>query len=211
MSLRPKSAPLPAATASIIKIIEDAKAAHAAWNKDAGATISAPSSWREATVESYQPWELTFKQTVSQAGTYGALKVEHEIKLTEGVYSRLDGMVEALTPLFKKAYEGANWSSVAPGKVYTVCSKPDDSYGKWSFSIPISGADSSPGWYTPGSATNPEGVLRSVTGTRMGAGDIIVDINDVTYNIKERYPEVVGERAVFKIERASFLRDKVKV
>lgn len=220
MSLRPtQTASLgqPAAAAEVLAIIKQAQAAHAAWEASNSASVDAPSSWRETLGEAWYKWTLSFMQKVEYAGMYGGYKVVHEIVLSDGVYSRMQGMVDALTEVIEPVYLEAGWKISKVGAVTKVCSDNALSTGRWGFTyvMPPRMADEYDktqmleNWVLPGDVTNPERALRVAFGVPMATIEIKADINDVSYIIKEKYPEVVGELATFTITRASWVKDKV--
>lgn len=218
MSLRPKQASqnTSESAAAVLATIHHAQAAQAAWvATHSVAEVDAASSLRETIGEAWDPWELKFEQTITRAGVYGGWKAKHQITLTKGTHSRLHAMVESITPALEPAYENGGWSTVQPGNVYKVCTKPEDSYGAWAFTKLLQGEDlnmadaGTKTWFIPGSAENPERALRTIFNVPFANKDLMVDINDVSYIISEKYPEVLGELAVFSIGRASYFRDKV--
>lgn len=212
MSLRPRRSGLDApvfgeAIGDILNTIDRARAANSAFIAANPADVDA--SLYEKAVESFKPWELTFTQSIEAAGAYGGTKVKHELKLSGGVYSRLRGMVNALTTAVEPVYTGDGWAVVQPGNVYKVCTKPDDSYGAWAFTKIISPGEDEGGWVIPGGLANPERALRAIFSVPMATASIQVVIDEVEYIIAEKYPEVLGQLATFKVERASYFRDKV--
>lgn len=213
MSLRKHNAStmLPSASAvEALATIERAQAANHAWmSANTPQSIDGKSSWGETYYEAKDPWTLVFEQKVDTAGPYNtdSVVVTHTIMLNDGAYSRLRGMVTALTDALQPVYEGAGWTVASPGDVYKVCKYPDASFGSWTFTklvpAPIAG------WVIPGGAANPERALRSIFGVSYAVAQIAVDINDVSYVITESEAEQPGAKATFQIARASWLRDKV--
>lgn len=199
--------------ADALRTIETAQAANVAFLAEQRQEINAPATLREKLVGSAKPWQLTFEQTVEDVGAYGSMKVKHDIKLTGGVNSRLRGMVNALTAAVEPVYESNNWSIVQPGDVYKVCSKISESYGAWSFltyaSKEVAGDLANPKWVVPAGLANPESALRAIFKIPADAATIKVAIDDVEYIVSEKYPEVIGQLATFKVERASYFKDKV--
>lgn len=207
----------------VLATIAEAQAANAAWNYANAQAVEAPATLYEKGIESFQPWVLTFTQTVEKAGMYGGWKVKHEIVLSKGVYSRLRAMVNSLSAAVEPVYEGNGWTISQPGDVYKVCSAPDQSTGRWVFSKMLQGdqlkkAESHaleagggpvtlPFWVIPAGLASPEDALRVIFGVTLAAAEIKVEINDVSYIITNT-TGTAGQMSVFSLTRASYLRDK---
>ena len=215
MSLRPtRTGQAPAhgdAMAAVLATIENAQTANAQWLSQHTAETEAPATLLEKLKGNVYAWELSFEQTTTEAGPYGGFIVRHEIKLSNGPYERLRGMVNAITAALEPVYAGDGWAVVTPGNVYKVCSKPDESYGSWAFTkVPLT-LTGQGAWKMPGGLAGPKTAVRAIFGIPMATAEMSAVIDDIEYTTKLT-EESIGNNllgATFTIARAGWFRDKV--
>jgi hypothetical protein len=213
-SRRSAAGPLPQNIQDVIGIIEQAKAANSAWGaaNESSLPVDAPSTWLQSGQELWNPWELTFSQSLMAAGAYGGVKVKHDLTLSGGSYGRLRGMVNALTAGVEPVYASNDWTVSQPGDVYKVCKYPDKSTGGWGFTKVLQGseleiAEDATRWIIPGGFTNPERALRAIF-KASETGEIKAVLDDVAYVITPTGTAKPGKSSAFQIKRAYMLKDQ---
>lgn len=213
-SRRPAAEPLPQSIQDVLGVIQQAQAANSAWvaSNETPMPVDAGSTWLQSGKELWDPWQLTFEQSIMAAGAYGGVKAKHELTLSGGSYGRLRGMVNALTAGVEPVYASNDWTVSQPGDVYKICKYPKKSTGGWEFTKVLQGneielAQDSTQWIIPGGFPNPERALRAIFKTPDGE-EIKAVLDDVAYVITPKGAAEPGKSATFQIKRAYVLKDR---
>lgn len=138
MSLRraPSDAGKTDHTSEILKTIQHAKLAHDSFMRS-NPGISAVMSDDQKQAEMNRPFELELSQAFDSEQRQ---IVEVSVKLSGGIFSRLNEMSAAVTALFVPIFNRAGFTTLDGGTLNKVCANPSASSTTWRFSKSVDGA-----------------------------------------------------------------------
>ena len=180
---------------SVKDLVEKARIANSAWmvanaTKSTNATNASSLTPYEMNMQATKPWKLIWNQEIDFAKN----TVVHTVVLSNGPYSRLHAMVEALSNEIESEYSGFRWTVIDEGTVMKVCTNPELSTGRWRFERMLpEDYEEVNDWLLPGGFGAPMSFMKAVLGERPS-------ILDDEYTLKEIETPTPGLRATVTLE-----------